>query len=112
MSARGFEPSRARLDAGQSRPLHLDPLLPTSAREGASSAASALPDIGRALPVRLVRIPSLPDERLCTRHVLAMELLHGTSLAAAIDLEAADIAAALGLESADAMRKQLMRRMG
>mmetsp|Transcript_44318 Transcript_44318/g.142731 ORF Transcript_44318/g.142731 Transcript_44318/m.142731 type:complete len:315 (-) Transcript_44318:100-1044(-) len=41
-----------------------------------------------------------------------MELLHGTSLAAAIDLEAADIAAALGLESADAMRKQLMRRMG
>jgi len=112
LSARGFEPSRARLDAGHSRPLHLDPRLPTSAREGASSAASALPDIGRVLPVRLVRLPSLPDERLCSRHVLAMELLHGTSLAAAIDLEAADIAAALGLESADAMRKQLMRRMG
>ncbi|EOD19899.1 hypothetical protein EMIHUDRAFT_444785 [Emiliania huxleyi CCMP1516] len=112
LSARGFEPSRARLDAGHSRPLHLDPRLPTSAREGASSAASALPDIGRVLPVRLVRLPSLPDERLCSRHVLAMELLHGTSLAAAIDLEAADIAAALGLESADAMRKQLLRRMG
>ena len=60
----------------------------------------------------LVRIPGVPDERLVCRHVLAMEYLHGVSLAAAIEAEQADIARALGLRGgADELRALLMARV-
>ena len=60
----------------------------------------------------LVRIPGVPDARLVCRHVLAMEYLHGVSLAAAIEAEQADIARALGLRGgADELRALLMARV-
>ena len=60
----------------------------------------------------LVRIPTVPDERLVCRHVLAMEYLRGVSLAAAIEAEQADIARALGLGGgADELRALLMARV-
>lgn len=65
----------------------------------------------RGFEPSLVRLPAVPDARLCTRHVLAMEYLPGRSLAAAIDAEMAEVASALGLESAAALREQLMRRV-
>ena len=60
----------------------------------------------------LVRIPTVPDDRLVCRHVLAMEYLRGVSLAAAIEAEQADIARALGLGGgADELRALLMARV-
>ena len=60
----------------------------------------------------LVRIPTVPDDRLVCRHVLAMEYLRGISLAAAIEAEQADIARALGLSGgADELRAVLMARV-
>lgn len=56
------------------------------------------------------RVPTVPDERLCTRHVLAMEYLPGCSLASAVESELADIAAALGMDSRE-LRLSLMRRV-
>ena len=65
----------------------------------------------RGFEPKLVRIPGVPDDRLCTRHVLAMELLHGSSLATAIDAEMAEVAAALGLRSAKELRARTMRKV-
>ena len=58
----------------------------------------------------LVRVPTVSDERLCTRHVLAMELLRGESLASALEAEMADVAHALGF-SAEELRTKLMRNV-
>ena len=65
----------------------------------------------RGFEPSLVRVPAVPDARLCTRHVLAMECLEGCSLAAAIELEMSDVARALGMASAQALRAQLMKRV-
>ena len=78
--------------------------------------ASNLREVGRNLRARgfepqLVRVPTVPDERLCTTHVLAMEYLRGQSLARAIDDEMSDVARALGLGGADELRSQLMRQV-
>ena len=57
----------------------------------------------------LVRIPRVLDETgLCTRHVLAMELLEGVPLAAAIVAEQDAMAAALGLSDGAELRARLM----
>ena len=57
----------------------------------------------------LVRIPRVLDETgLCTRHVLAMELLEGVPLAAAIVAEQDTMAAALGLSDGAELRARLM----
>ncbi len=58
---------------------------------------------------RLVRVPRVVDERLCTQHVLAMEYLAGTSLSDAIYSEQEVIAQALGLGSAEELRDRLMQ---
>jgi len=78
--------------------------------------AANLAEVGANLRARgfephLVRIPCVPDARLCTRHVLAMEYLHGVSLASAIEDEYAEIADALGMGSAAELRSKLMRRV-
>ncbi|KOO31653.1 ABC-1 domain-containing protein [Chrysochromulina tobinii] len=65
----------------------------------------------RGFEPSLVRVPAVPDARLCTRHVLAMECLEGCSLAAAIELEMNDVARALGMASAQELRAQLMKRV-
>ena len=60
----------------------------------------------------LVRVPSLPDDRLATEHVLGMEFIPGVSLAAAIEAEQNDLAEALGIEGgAPALRKAMMARI-
>jgi len=58
---------------------------------------------------QLVRVPRVIDERLCTRHVLAMEFLEGTSLSNAISAEQEAMAQALGMGSAEELRERLMR---
>jgi hypothetical protein len=40
---------------------------------------------GHPICCRYARLPRTPDERLCTKHVLAMEFLGGTSLKGAIE---------------------------
>lgn len=65
----------------------------------------------RGFEPSIVRIPAVPEARLCTRHVLAMEFLEGQSLAAAIESEQDEMATALGLGSARELRAQLMRRI-
>lgn len=78
--------------------------------------ASNLREVGANLRARgfepfVCRVPTVPDSRLCTKHVLAMELLPGISLAAAIEREMADVARALGLSSSHELRRSLMRRV-
>ena len=78
--------------------------------------AENLAEVGANLRSRgfepaFVRVPTVPDARLCTRHVLAMEYLHGQSLASAIEDEYAEIADALGIGSAAELRTKLMRRV-
>jgi hypothetical protein len=63
----------------------------------------------RGFEPRLVRVPRVIDERLSTRHVLAMEFLEGTSLSNAITAEQEAIAQALGLGGAEELRERLMR---
>jgi aarF domain-containing kinase len=65
----------------------------------------------RGFEPALVRVPAVPDERLVTKCVLAMELLRGESLARAIDAEMGEVAAALGLRGAAELRTRLMRRV-
>mmetsp|Transcript_21715 Transcript_21715/g.61585 ORF Transcript_21715/g.61585 Transcript_21715/m.61585 type:complete len:560 (+) Transcript_21715:83-1762(+) len=65
--------------------------------------------IDRGFEPSLVRIPEIPDPKLCTQHVLAMEFLDGVSMASAIQGEQEEFAAALGFPSGDAMRNHLMR---
>jgi len=66
----------------------------------------------RGFEPKYVRVPGVPDERLVTRHVLAMELLPGISLGKAIEREQDDLAAALGIAGGGAaLRRQLMRRV-
>ena len=63
----------------------------------------------RGFEPRLVRVPRVIDERLSTRHVLAMEFLEGTSLSSAITAEQEAIAQALGMGGAEELRDRLMR---
>ena len=63
----------------------------------------------RGFQPRLVRVPRVIDERLSTRHVLAMEFLEGTSLSNAITAEQEAISQALGLGGAEELRERLMR---
>ena len=65
----------------------------------------------RGFEPALVRVPTVPDPRLCTQHVLGMELLRGGSLARAIEDEMADVARALGLGGAGELRAGVMRRL-
>ena len=65
----------------------------------------------RGFEPELVRVPTVPEERLCTRHVLVMEYLDGCSLASAIDAEYATMASALGYANGAELRQQLMRRV-
>lgn len=65
----------------------------------------------RGFEPALVRVPRVPSERLCTRHVLAMEYLPGPSLASAIEREHTEVAQALGLAGADELRRRLMGRV-
>ena len=66
----------------------------------------------RGFEPRLVRVPRVPDARLVTRCVLAMELLEGRSLAAVIDAEHAELAASLGLKGGGGeLRRSLQARM-
>lgn len=65
----------------------------------------------RGFEPALVRVPAVPDGRLCTEHVLAMEMLPGRSLAAAIEDEYKEMAEALGLGSAATLRAELMKRV-
>ena len=66
----------------------------------------------RGFEPRLVRVPRVIDDRLCTKHVLAMEFLPGLSLSNAILAEQEAIAQALGMGSAEELRDRLMRSVG
>ena len=53
----------------------------------------------------------MPDERLVTSHVLAMEYLRGPSLAFAIEEEMEEVASALGMKDGSQLRASLMRQV-
>lgn len=65
--------------------------------------------LDREFEPSLLRIPTVPDENLCTQHVLAMEFLDGISLASALRCEQDEIAASLGFCDGDAMRAHLIK---
>ena len=58
----------------------------------------------------LVRIPRVIDD-ICTKSVLAMEYLEGTSLGDAIDLEQRRVAKALGMHDGDELKTALATKM-
>lgn len=58
----------------------------------------------------LVRIPRVINE-ICTKNVLAMEYLEGTSLGDAIDLEQRRVAKALGMRDGDELKSALATKM-
>lgn len=62
----------------------------------------------RGLEPKLIRIPKVMGG-MTTEHVLAMEYIEGTSLAAAMDQELQEIAFALGYHSAEELRRKLQQ---
>jgi hypothetical protein len=62
----------------------------------------------RGLEPKLIRIPKVLGN-MSTEHVLAMEYIEGTSLAAAMDEELQEIAFALGYHSAEELRRKLQQ---
>ena len=65
----------------------------------------------RGFEPALVRLPAVPDERLVTKHVLAMEYLRGASLARAIEEEMEEVATALGMRDGAQLRASLMQQV-